>query len=136
MSWEIATELGPEYGPGFERHVTIPEENCGVLPTSSPPLTYREEECVKMLAYTLSCRFVPRLPSRQTCRFMATVRSSLPHEERTAAEPRENRLEPVILSHIRQVNDNVRLLRLNAADPDHAIKVRHTTDPASSIAAD
>lgn len=54
---------------------------------------------------------------------MATIRSSLPHEERTAQEPRENRLEPVILSHIREVNDNVRLLRLNAVDPNHTIKV-------------
>lgn len=55
---------------------------------------------------------------------MATVRSSLPHEDRTAAEPREGRLEPVVLSNIRQVNENIRLLRLNAADPDHTIKVR------------
>lgn len=55
---------------------------------------------------------------------MATVRSSLPHEDRTAAEPRESRLEPVVLSNIRQVNENIRLLRLNAADPNHTIKVR------------
>ncbi|TKA45479.1 hypothetical protein B0A54_04018 [Friedmanniomyces endolithicus] len=55
---------------------------------------------------------------------MATIRSSIPHEDRTATEPRENRLEPVVLSHIREVNDNVRLLRLNAIDPNHTIKVR------------
>lgn len=54
---------------------------------------------------------------------MATIRSSIPHEDRTAAEPRENRIEPVILSHIRHVNDTVRLLRLNAVDPNHTIKV-------------
>ncbi|EMC94484.1 hypothetical protein BAUCODRAFT_124102 [Baudoinia panamericana UAMH 10762] len=53
---------------------------------------------------------------------MATVRSSLPHEDRTAAEPRENRLEPVVLAHIRQVNASVRLLRLNAMDPSHTIR--------------
>ncbi|KAK0248039.1 hypothetical protein LTR01_000701 [Friedmanniomyces endolithicus] len=53
---------------------------------------------------------------------MATIRSSIPHEDRTATEPRENRLEPVVLSHIREVNDNVRLLRLNAIDPNHTIK--------------
>ena len=54
---------------------------------------------------------------------MATVRSSLPHEDRTAFEPRENSLEPVVLSNIREVNDSVRLLRLNAADTNHTIKV-------------
>ncbi|RMY59876.1 hypothetical protein D0865_01833 [Hortaea werneckii] len=53
---------------------------------------------------------------------MATVRSSLPHEDRTAAEPRESRLEPVVLSNIRQINENIRLLRLSAADPNHTIK--------------
>lgn len=60
---------------------------------------------------------------------MATV-SSLPHEERTAAEPRENQLEPVILSHIREVNDSIRLLRLNAVDPNHTIKVSTATTPS------
>ena len=54
---------------------------------------------------------------------MATVRSSLPHEDRTAAEPRGNQLEPVILSNIRNVNSSVRLLRLSSADPNHIIKV-------------
>ncbi|KAK5676216.1 hypothetical protein LTS10_011028 [Elasticomyces elasticus] len=53
---------------------------------------------------------------------MATIRSSIPHEDRTATEPRENRLEPVILSHIREVNPTVRLLRLNPVDPGHTIK--------------
>jgi hypothetical protein len=57
-------------------------------------------------------------------RRMATIRSSLPHEERTAAEPRENQLEPVVLSNIREVNESIRLLRLNAVDPTHTIKVR------------
>ncbi|KAI7171819.1 hypothetical protein D0869_00397 [Hortaea werneckii] len=59
---------------------------------------------------------------RPLIRSMATVRSSLPHEDRTAAEPRESRLEPVVLSNIRQINENIRLLRLNAADPNHTIK--------------
>ncbi|EME49579.1 hypothetical protein DOTSEDRAFT_68379 [Dothistroma septosporum NZE10] len=53
---------------------------------------------------------------------MATIRSSLAHEERTKAEPRENRIEPVILANIRDVNDHIRLLRLNAVDPNHTIK--------------
>lgn len=56
-------------------------------------------------------------------RSMATVRSSLPHEDRTAQQPRENRLEPVVLSHIRQINESIRTLRLKAVDPTHTIKV-------------
>jgi len=56
---------------------------------------------------------------------MATVRDSLSHEERTSAEPRENVLEPVVLSNIREVNESVRLLRLNALDPNHTIKVHN-----------
>lgn len=39
-------------------------------------------------------------------------KSSLPHELRTAAEPRQNKLYTVHLSHIEQVNPTVRLLRL------------------------
>ena len=37
---------------------------------------------------------------------------SIPHELRTAAEPRQNRLYPVRLSHVEQVNPSVRLLQL------------------------
>ena len=54
---------------------------------------------------------------------MATVRSPLPHEDRTAEEPRENQLESVTLANIVDINQNIRLLRLNALDPNHAIKV-------------
>lgn len=63
----------------------------------------------------------------QPRRQMASVNDSIPHEERTATEPRENQLEPVILSHIREVNDNIRLLRLQAVNHDHTIKVRPPT---------
>lgn len=38
--------------------------------------------------------------------------SSVPHTERTAAEPRQNRLYKVRLSHVREVNSKVRLIRL------------------------
>ena len=54
---------------------------------------------------------------------MAAVHSSLPHEERTKEELREDKLEPVVLSHICEVNENIRLLRLNAVGPNHTIKV-------------
>lgn len=55
---------------------------------------------------------------------MATVRDSIPHEIRTASEPRENVLEPVVLANVREVNDSIRLFHLHAADPNHTIKVR------------
>ena len=55
---------------------------------------------------------------------MATVRASLRHEERTASEPRENALESVVLSHIREINESIRLFRLDAVDPNHTIKVK------------
>lgn len=57
-------------------------------------------------------------------RNMATISNGLPHEQRTATEPRENRLEPVILANIREVNESVRLLRLNAVNAEHTIRVR------------
>lgn len=36
---------------------------------------------------------------------------SIPHKLRTAAEPRQNRLYPVRLSHVEQVNPSIRLLQ-------------------------
>lgn len=36
---------------------------------------------------------------------------SIPHELRTAAEPRQNKLYPVRLSHVEVVNPSIRLLR-------------------------
>ena len=61
--------------------------------------------------------------SRISLRLMATIRDSLPHEARTAAEPRENVLEPVVLSNVREINESIKLFRLEAADPNHTIKV-------------
>ena len=73
---------------------------------------------------------IPRVPcsSLRPCplliRTMATVRSSLSHEERTAQEPREARLEPVTVSRIDAVNSTIRLIRLSAMKPDHTLKVQ------------
>lgn len=53
---------------------------------------------------------------------MASVHDSIPHEIRTASEPRENVLEPVVVTNVREVNESIRLFRLNAADPNHTIK--------------
>jgi hypothetical protein len=43
--------------------------------------------------------------------------SGIPHEIRTAAEPRQQSLYPVRLSHITQVNPTIRLLRLSIPRP-------------------
>lgn len=48
-----------------------------------------------------------------TARKMSSQREdSIPHELRTAAEPRQNRLYPVRLSHVEQINPSIRLLQL------------------------
>ncbi|KAG4432472.1 hypothetical protein IFR05_012038 [Cadophora sp. M221] len=50
---------------------------------------------------------------------MATdEKASLPHIERTAAEPRDNRLHLVILSQISQVNSSIRLLCLTPVEKE------------------
>ena len=50
---------------------------------------------------------------RSLSRAMSSSREdSIPHELRTAAEPRQNRLYPVHLSHVEQINRSVRLLQL------------------------
>jgi hypothetical protein len=48
-----------------------------------------------------------RVASNMTSRI-----DSIPHETRTAAEPRQNKLYTVRLAHIEQINPSVRLLRL------------------------
>lgn len=40
-------------------------------------------------------------------------KDSIPHEMRTAAEPRQNKLYTVHLTHVEQTNSTVRLLRLS-----------------------
>lgn len=46
---------------------------------------------------------------------------SIPHELRTAAEPRQNRLYPVRLSHIEQVNPSVRLLQFTLPSQENNV---------------
>lgn len=51
---------------------------------------------------------------------------SIPHELRTAAEPRQNRLYPVRLSHVEQVNPSVRLLQLAIPPQESHVRRRHS----------
>jgi hypothetical protein len=46
---------------------------------------------------------------------------SIPHELRTAAEPRQNRLYPVHLSHVEQVNPFIRLLQFTIPDQENSV---------------
>ncbi|PLB38771.1 FAD-dependent oxidoreductase [Aspergillus candidus] len=55
---------------------------------------------------------------------------SVPHQVRTAAEPRQNRLYPVRLSHIEQISPTVRLLQL-AIPPSNQDPESDSDTPAS-----
>lgn len=58
---------------------------------------------------------------------MTTRKDSIPHETRTAAEPRQNKLYTVRLARVEQINPSVRLLRLalpQEAPSDETVAVR------------
>lgn len=59
--------------------------------------------------------------SRTTGEMTSQRDDSIPHELRTAAEPRQNRLHPVRLSHIEQVNPSVRLLQFALPPPENNV---------------
>jgi hypothetical protein len=54
---------------------------------------------------------------------MAAVRAKLPHEDRTATEPRQDDIHPVILSKIERVNSNIKLFKLKVQDKEKGVKV-------------
>lgn len=59
-------------------------------------------------------------------------KTSLPHLLRTAAEPRQNRLYNVHVSHVEQVNPSVRLFQL--AIPPQNVEVPESDDAEVSHA--
>ena len=63
----------------------------------------------------------PFLPTMVQAR--SVIRSSLSHEERTATEPRDEDLHPVILNNIESVNEKIRLFRLAIKDQRSGIPV-------------
>lgn len=75
---------------------------------------------------TISSRILsPHLARTTIKRTMATiVHNSIPHEDRTASEPRQHQIEPVTITHIREINATTRVLRLSPTDPNHTINVR------------
>ena len=48
--------------------------------------------------------------------------ASVPHEERTAAEPREHGTHKVILDRIEEINTNTRLLKLRMHNGDEQLQ--------------
>ena len=64
------------------------------------------------------------VPNRSTpSKMMSTsTTTSVPHEERTAAEPREHGMHKVILDRIEEVNTNIRLLRLRMHSGDEQLQ--------------
>ncbi|KAJ5631099.1 uncharacterized protein N7484_011199 [Penicillium longicatenatum] len=62
----------------------------------------------------------PQPPLFPRTRPMSSQREdSIPHELRTAAEPRQNRLYPVHLAHVEQVNRSIRLLQFTIPSPEN-----------------
>ncbi|KAJ5637985.1 hypothetical protein N7490_007864 [Penicillium lividum] len=61
----------------------------------------------------LRLAYIPKTP-------MSSKREdSIPHELRTAAEPRQNKLFPVHLTHVEQVNRSIRLLHFTIPGPEN-----------------
>ena len=75
---------------------------------------------------TIQSRAFPSYLARTTIKrkMASVVHNSVPHEDRTASEPRQHHIEPVTITHIRDINATTRVLRLSPTDPNHTIKVR------------
>ncbi|OQE43236.1 hypothetical protein PENCOP_c003G03583 [Penicillium coprophilum] len=71
------------------------------------PLALRSTIPLRIIRPQPGFRSISRITDQMTAR----REDSIPHELRTAAEPRQNRLHPVRLSHIEQINPSVRLLQ-------------------------
>lgn len=90
------------------------------LKQSKPPMWHRrllsERNLCGLLQKTILKRTGTRpvaAESRWCVTRMTPRKDSIPHETRTAAEPRQNRLYTVRLAHIEEINPSVRLLRLS-----------------------
>ena len=81
----------------------------------TPTLPRNIENGFTLSRQTTSIRFQSS-PSKSNCmiQYPHSRRMSTSHEERTAAEPRDNAIHDVILSEIVNVNDDIRLLRLKS----------------------
>ncbi len=91
---------------------------------ASPALLVRTHNCQTWRAFSTA------VPSRVTpSEVMSTSKTtSVPHEERTAAEPREHGMHKVILDRIKEVNTNIRLLRLKMHHGDEQLQACNLND--------
>ncbi|KIW02583.1 uncharacterized protein PV09_06033 [Verruconis gallopava] len=67
------------------------------------------------LCWARNCTTFSRTP-------MATERARLPHEERTAAEPRADAIHDVILDQVEDVNDSIKLFKLKIKDSRNGVE--------------
>lgn len=61
-----------------------------------------------------------------------SAKASLSHEERTATDPREQSLHPVILDKVSAVNDRIKTYRFTIKD-SNGINVSSATLPAFTL---
>ena len=79
-------------------------------------------------------RALHRFSTHTSIRPMSSQREdSIPHELRTAAEPRQNRLYPVRLAHVEQVNTSVRLLRFTIPGKNNVCPCRSVSYRTMSL---
>lgn len=60
---------------------------------------------------------------------MSTTTTSVPHEERTAAEPREHGMHKVILDRIDEISTSIRLLKLRMHNGDEQLQACNLDNP-------
>lgn len=77
------------------------------------------ESSISFRPITWPSRTILRPISRTTGQMSSQKADSIPHELRTAAEPRQNRRHQVRLSHIEQVNPSVRLLQFTLSQENN-----------------
>ena len=92
--------------------------NIRTIVQASPALLVRTYTCQTWRVFSTA------VPSRITAsKVMSTSKTtSVPHEERTAAEPREHGMHKVILDRIEEVNPNIRLLQLRMHEGDEQLQ--------------
>ena len=85
---------------------------------TSPAVLVRSYTCQTWRAFSTSV-LNRTTPSKAMGTSTAT---SILHEERTAAEPREHGMHKVILDNIEEVNTNIRLLKLKRHNGDEQLQ--------------
>ena len=80
-------------------------------------MALRSQLLLRPFIHRATHRAVPTARLLPRCWSSMDVVDSIPHEVRTAADPRQNALHTVELARVIQINASIRLLRLNLAAP-------------------